>query len=233
VAEPDGISRSWSDLHRLRASFDAPLGVAARAAMRGLARSLGATAVPLCARALAGDAERRAYAVELLRAIAAVAYGRVVDELRAVVARPASDDAKLTALALLAELGDETTTGALRRSAPGDAPVSRWPASPISSTSPAEIASAADLLVSRLGARRAGRVRRGVLRGRSRSRARSSATSWPARVDLDVNARGELGARDRAAQADDARRATAAVPRPGPWGAPRSWSACATPTAAT
>ncbi|MBP8809770.1 MAG: hypothetical protein KBG48_14935 [Kofleriaceae bacterium] len=190
MAEPDGISRSWSDLHRLRASFDAPLGVAARAAMRGLARSLGATAVPLCARALAGDAERRAYAVELLRAIAAVAYGRVVDELRAVVARPASDDAKLTALALLAELGDETTTA--RFADPRQVHRQSLARFADQLDTPAEIASAADLLVSRLGADELVEFVEAFSEA-DPERARQLGDELAGRVDLDVAARGELG----------------------------------------
>lgn len=189
MAEPDGISRSWSDLHRLRASFDAPPVPRVRGELRAVARRLGATAVPLCARALASDGERRSWAVELLRAIAERDRPRVVAELRAVVERPASDEAKLVALALLAELGDETTTA--RFADPRQARQQSLARFADQLASPAEIASAADLLVTRMGADELVEFVEAFSEA-DPERARALGDELAARVDLDVTARGEL-----------------------------------------
>ena len=108
----EGISGSWAGLHRLRASFDKPRTRAEERVLVDDARVLGATAVPLCARELASTtcADHRAWAVTLLRALAETSGDRVRAALREVAAGTAADDAKLAALGLLAELGDETAT---------------------------------------------------------------------------------------------------------------------------
>ena len=189
VSGSDGISRSWIDLHRVRASFDAPRTVADEHAVRAIARALGATAVPLCARELSSPPPRRAWALALLRVIAQVADDRVRAALRAVAAEAASDEAKLAALALLAELGDEATTARFadpRR-------MHRQSLARFASqlATPAEVASAADLLVSRLPP---GEIVEFVeaFSEADPERARELGDELAARVDLDLAARGEL-----------------------------------------
>jgi hypothetical protein len=143
------FSGSWARLHRLQASF---AGAArTRAEERSLladARALGATAVPACLRALRGPLASRPWVVSVLRAVAEAAPERVRTGLRELTDGVAADDVKLSALSLLAELGDETATARFadpvevhRRS------LARFAAQ---LGTPADVASAAELLVSRL-----------------------------------------------------------------------------------
>jgi hypothetical protein len=187
-AVSDGISRSWNDLHRLRASFGAPRSRVDDQVMRGVARALGATAVPLCARELGGAAARRAWAVALLRVIAQVAGERVRVELRAVVAG-GGDEAKLAALSLLAELGDETATAQFED--PREVHKQSLAKFASQLASPAEIASAADLLVSRLPPEEIVELLE-AFSETDPDRARALGDELAARVDLDVSARGEV-----------------------------------------
>lgn len=189
MSGPDRISRSWGDLHRLRSSFERARSRAEEHELRAVARALGPTAVPLCARELAGAPERRAWALTLLRAIAQVADERVRTELRALAARDAADGAKLAALALLAELGDEETTAhfADPRQAHRES-LARF-ASQLAT--PAEIASAADLLVSRLPPDEIVEFVE-AFSETDPERARALGDELAARVDLDLAARGEL-----------------------------------------
>ena len=189
VTGTDGISRSWGDLHRLRASFGVVRTRADEAGLRAMARSLGATAVPLCARELGDDPERRAWAIELLRTIAQVADERVKAELRALTERPCADAAKLAALALLAELGDETATARFRD--PKQMHQESLARFARQLATPAEVASAADLLVSRLGADELVEFVEAFSEA-DPDRARALGDELAARVDLDVAARGEL-----------------------------------------
>ncbi|MBK9032368.1 MAG: hypothetical protein IPL61_13830 [Myxococcales bacterium] len=189
MSGPDGISRSWVDLHRLRASFGAARTRADEATLRALARTLGATAVPLCARELAGGPERRTWAIELLRTIAQVADERVKIELRTLAGRDSADDAKFAALALLAELGDETTTA--RFQDPRQMHQQSLERFARQLATPAEVASAADLLMSRLGTEQLVEFVE-AFSETDPERARELGDELAARVDLDVAARGEL-----------------------------------------
>ncbi len=143
------ISGSWARLHRLQASFAAVARSRAdeRAALAD-ARALAATAVPACLRALGGPTAGRAWVVTVLRAVAEVAPDRVVAGLRALIDGPVADDVKLTVLSLLAELGDETATARFA----DPLAVHKQSLARFESQlgSPADVASAAELLVSRL-----------------------------------------------------------------------------------
>jgi hypothetical protein len=104
---------TFEKLHRLAASFAAPRSSARDRATLRLAVELGAIAVPCCARELAGLVPaRRAWARELLGAIAiepepgGPGEDRVRRAVRDLLEGPATDDAKIDALALLAELGE-------------------------------------------------------------------------------------------------------------------------------
>ena len=143
------ISGSWARLHRLQATFAA--GTRTRAEERAAladARALGATAVPSCLRGLRGPAAGRAWVIAVLRAVAEGAPERVRAGLRTLTDGAAADDVKLAALSLLAELGDETATA--RFADPIE--VHRQSLARFESQlgSPADIASAAELLISRL-----------------------------------------------------------------------------------
>ncbi len=122
--QADPARESFSDLRRLADTFTSlastasPVAPAAAVRVAGvpvtqsaigrLARRLGATAVPLLARELAqGEPRRREVARDALAAIAATpARGRVIAALRDATLAAPSDDAKVCALGLLAELGE-------------------------------------------------------------------------------------------------------------------------------
>src|SRR4051812_21641505 len=71
-----------------------------------LVRRLGATAIPLLGRELQQrDARRRDAALGALAVVAMVARDRVVSELRTIATSAESDEPKVDALGLLAELG--------------------------------------------------------------------------------------------------------------------------------
>ncbi len=128
-------------------SFGEPRSTATARAVVRIALALGEVAVPCCARELASrDQERRAWARTLLRAIADDHVDRVRREARAVADR-AEDDAKVDALALLAELGDLATA---RFDDPGamQARSARQLAGHL--TSPDRVASAASLVLDEL-----------------------------------------------------------------------------------
>ncbi len=145
----DTLSGSWARLHRLQASLAAvgPSRADQRAALVD-ARALGATAVPACLRALRASGTAKAWVATVLRAIAEVAPERVRAGLLELTTGAAPDEAKLIALSLLAELGDETATArfadplAVHRQS-----LARFEAQ---LTTPADVASAAELLMSRL-----------------------------------------------------------------------------------
>lgn len=143
------ISGSWARLHRLQASLAADERTRAdeRAALAD-ARALGATAVPACVRALRAVTGDRAWVITVLRAVAEVAPDRVRAGLRELTDGGAPDDSKLAALSLLAELGDETATARFT----DPIAVHRQSLARFESQlgSPADVASAAELLLSRL-----------------------------------------------------------------------------------
>lgn len=185
------ISGSWAGLHRLRASFDGPRTRSEERVLLEEARDLGATAVPLCARELAAatTAERRAWAVALLRALAETSGDRVCAALRALAGGTAGDDAKLAALGLLAELGDETATASF-----ADPDLIHQKSLERFATqldTPADVASAADLLMSRLEPEDIIEFIESFADA-SPDGARRLADELCARVDLDFAARSEL-----------------------------------------
>jgi hypothetical protein len=173
----------------VRASFAAPRTRVEEASLRAIARSLGATVVPLCVRELPGPPPRRAWALDLLRAVAQVADERVRIALREFAGRAGHDEATLAALALLAELGDEATAG--RFDDPHQMHQQSLARFAHQLVSPAEIASAADLLVSRLAPDELVEFVEAFSEA-DPDRACALGDELAARVDLDVNARGEL-----------------------------------------
>jgi hypothetical protein len=96
-------------LRRLASSFDEPPSRSRDRTVLRLALELGAIAVPCCARELAGPtAARRLRARALLGALADAHEDRVRRAVRELLEGPAPDDAKIDALALLADLGEVT-----------------------------------------------------------------------------------------------------------------------------
>jgi len=217
------ISSSWAGLHRLRASFTAARTRADERTLRELARTLGATAVPLCVRELAGGAERRVWAIELLREIAEVAGDRVRAALRTVAgtdpvaAGPAlDDDTKLVVLALLAELGDDTATA--RFADPERVHRQSLARFANQLDTAADVASAAELLISRLSADEILQFIEAFAET-SPDGARRLSDELCARIDLDVTARGELArvtAALRIPRPPARERSIAAAPEPAP-----------------
>ncbi len=191
VTGVSGVSSSWAGLHRLHASFDRPRTRAEERVLLDDARSLGATAVPLCARELSGatQLERRIWAIALLRVLAENTGDRVRAALRELTAGPATDDGKLAAVGLLAELGDETATATF--SDPDRVHQQSLVRFATQLDTPADVASAADLLVSRLDGDAIVEFVE-TLAAASPDSARRLADELCARVDLDVAARSEL-----------------------------------------
>ncbi|HVV87882.1 MAG TPA: hypothetical protein VHE35_32805, partial [Kofleriaceae bacterium] len=187
------ISGSWARLHRLQASFTA--AGRTRAEERVVladARALGATAVPACLRALRGPAAGRPWVVTVLRAVAEVAGARVRAGLRELTdggAGAVADDVKLAALSLLAELGDESATA--RFADPVE--VHRQSLARFESQlgTPADVASAAELLVSRLAPSALVEFVEAFAEA-CPDGARRLGEELCARVDLDVQARLEV-----------------------------------------
>ncbi len=188
-----GVSGSWAGLHRLRASFNAPRTRGDERVLLDEARALGATAVPLCVRELIADAgddpSRRPWAAALLRAAAESAGERVRAALHEVAGGAAPDEAKLAALGLLAELGDETATA--RFADPDRIHKQSLARFATQLDTAADVASAADLLVSRLSPEEIVEFVEAFAET-SPDGARRLADELCARVDLDVGARGEL-----------------------------------------
>jgi tetratricopeptide (TPR) repeat protein len=108
---------SFMALQALARSFGAPH--AARCDRERLhdIRELGATALPLCLREVAGaDDDRRTWAAELLIALSddESLRPRIIASLRELAAADGDDEAKVSILALLAELGEPTTAATFR-----------------------------------------------------------------------------------------------------------------------
>ncbi|HUQ08171.1 MAG TPA: hypothetical protein VM261_37005 [Kofleriaceae bacterium] len=186
----EGISGSWAGLHRLRASFDGPRTRTEERVLLEEARDLGATAVPLCVRELASaTGDRRTWAITLLRALAEPAGERVRAGLRELAGSAAGDDAKLAALGLLAELGDETATA--KFADPDRIHQKSLERFATQLDTAADVASAADLLVSRMEPEEIIEFVESFAEA-SPEGARRLADELCARVDLDVSARSEL-----------------------------------------
>lgn len=147
---------AFADLRRLADALAAletrTLRAAATRSIEQLAGKLDALAVPLLVRTLSGTPVAREAARHALVALAArlSARPRVLEALRAVIAEHASDDTKVCALGLLAELGAPETAkfsdpiAIQRRSALALA---------AQLETPSDIANAADLMVRKLGDR--------------------------------------------------------------------------------
>ena len=184
------VSGSWARLHRLQGSFAAL--ARSRTDERALladARALGATAVPVCLRALGGPSAGRPWVLALLRAVAEVAPERVRLGLRSLTDGGAADDVKLAALSLLAELGDETATARFA----DPIQVHRQSLARFESQlgTAADVASAAELLVSRLAPAALVEFVEAFAEA-CPDGARRLGDELVARVELDVQARLEL-----------------------------------------
>lgn len=155
---------AFADLRRLAEWFETAPG-ALPARIERLTRRLGTLAIPMLGRELGGtDPGRREAARGALLALARAdrdgrsggataeparprVRARVIDELRAVAARAPTDDAKVCALGVLAELGEHATArfadppAMQRRSALALA---------AQLDTPADVASAADLMIRQL-----------------------------------------------------------------------------------
>ena len=144
---------AFDDLRRLadwvaRSGADHPSG-SATVQFERLARRLGVTAVPLLGRALRDvNPVRREIARRALAMLATTpARARVIVELRGVATDASGDDAKVSALGLLSELGEHA---AARFSDP--TAIQRRSALALAAQleTPADVASAADLMVRQL-----------------------------------------------------------------------------------
>jgi len=146
------MTDALGQLRRLAASFSGHRKADDERALLRVAGALGPVAVPTCLRQLrSADPAARQWARSLLAAIAAVAADhrdRVVRGTRELLTGDAGDEAKVDALGLLAELGE---TSAPTRFSDPEA-IQRRSVSQLAAHlgSPAEIASAADLLLAQL-----------------------------------------------------------------------------------
>lgn len=161
VSSPMAADGAFADLRRLAEWFEtAPGAPGARTErieptehIERMVRRLGALAVPLLGRQLRGaDPRRRDAARDALASLAragdaAGVRARVIDELRGTAARAAIDDARVCALGLLAELGEQATAQLADPSA-----MQRRSALALAAQleDPADVASAADLMIRQL-----------------------------------------------------------------------------------
>jgi tetratricopeptide (TPR) repeat protein len=193
---------TFSKLQRLAAGFE-DATAASRAAIR-LATALGPIAVPCCVRELAGDDPgRRQRAIVLLGSIAEHHGDRVRRALAALAAGDAHDDAKVDALALLAELGAPEAHARFA----DPARVQRRSVEQLAThlASPAEIASATALVVDALDPDAIVDLVEGMVDAAPVA-ARRLAGELTARVDVDPALRSEVRriAAPLALSADDA-----------------------------
>lgn len=154
---------AFADLRKLAEWFEGAEGVSWTRIER-ITRRLGPLAVPLLGRELRGaDPRRRDAARDALAYLArigterspsegwsgAAVRSRVIQELRGVAARAESDDAKVSALGLLSELGEHATARFADPSA-----MQRRSALALAAQldTPANVASTADLMIQQLGA---------------------------------------------------------------------------------
>ena len=147
-----GMSDSFTLLQRLSGSFAQAdrLNASHRRSAIRWARALGSTAVPLCARELEADDESRAsWAFTLLLELSdAGLRERVCEAMRKVAAGAASDRAKLRALAMLADLGEESVDARLADPQAARAESMKKLANSLSTQ--VEIAQAASMIVAQL-----------------------------------------------------------------------------------
>jgi Tfp pilus assembly protein PilF len=117
---PGGRAAAFLALRDLADSFVEVRSERRKRELRSLAASVGSVAIPLCLRQLGGsDADHRAWAAELLETIARGGGGaleaRVLAELHRLAGEGGlGDDAKVSVLSLLAELGQPTTAASFR-----------------------------------------------------------------------------------------------------------------------
>jgi hypothetical protein len=143
------VDGAFADLRKLADWFARP-GPATTLQIVRITRRLGRAAVPLLGRALRSeDAVRREAAREALAVLATTeARARVIGELRTVTLDTSVDESKVCALGLLAELGER---GEARFTDP--TAIQRRSALALASQldTPADVASAADMMVRQLG----------------------------------------------------------------------------------
>jgi tetratricopeptide (TPR) repeat protein len=144
---------AFRDLRKLADWFAAGTHTSIEPRIERLVQRLGATAIPLLGRELCGgDAGRREAAREALEAIAgldAIARARVTAELYAITDGGAPDDAKVVALGLLSELGERAD---VRFADPTAIRIRSAIALAQHLETPADVASAADLMIHQLDA---------------------------------------------------------------------------------
>ena len=186
---------TFADLRRLSESISS---LGSRASVRTavqierITRRLGVTAVPLLGRALRqANAIRREAARDALAVLATTAgRDRVIVELRCVASDASADEAKVCALGLLAELGEH---GAARFSDPPA--IQRRSALALAAQleTPADVASAADMMVRQLTDDDALQMLE-VLHDAAPRPAHRLATELAMRLDLDVEQRARIAA---------------------------------------
>lgn len=205
---------SFVDLRRLREWFAAIATSATRATIsieRVVAR-LGATCVPLLGRELCAiDPRRRAAARDALAQLATTpARARVIAELNQVAASAPGDDAKASALGLLAELG---APGIARFHDPSA--IQRRCALALAArlASPADVAAAAELVVGQLADTDLPRLLE-VMAETAPAGARALAAELGARLDVPAELRARLAETPIAAGAGEPTPPTPRPPRP-------------------
>ncbi len=204
---------TFADLRRLADLIRGP--VVLRSAQRErliaqLCRSLGTIAVPVLGRAVrdgTGNAREAARGALALLADDLTTRARVIDELRTLAFVADTDEAKVTALGLLAELGEH---GAAQFSDP--IAIQRRSALALASQldSPGDVANAADLMVRQLDDDDTVQMIE-VLRDAAPSAARRLARELAVRLDLDPAQRSRIASIALAIEVDDPR---ARTPRP-------------------
>ncbi len=209
-------SNAFADLRKL-ADWFGNLGGGAPSPVIGvdrLVRRLGATSIPLLGRELQNsDPRRRDAALGALAIVATLARDRVVSELRTIATTAQTDEPKVNALGLLAELGVKSAA----RFHDPDA-MQRRSAHELAHRldSAAEIASAAELMIRQLAADELVQLL-GVMAQSTPAAARCLASELAVRLDLD----GELRERAVAAVDDGHREGIDLVAPPAPARAPR------------
>lgn len=149
-------------------------------------RRLGATCVPLLGRELTSlDAKRREAARTALAHVAQDCKARVVAELRSIAGSDLPDDIKVSALGLLAELGERSTAKFTDPSA-----IQRRSALALASQldNPTDVAAAADMMVHRMTDDEMVQLLE-VMTGASAGAAYHLAMELCARLDVDVDTR--------------------------------------------
>jgi len=188
-AAADGTA--FVDLRRIAdwfSSLRAPRSTPALSIER-VVRRLGATCVPLLGRELTSvDAKRREAARTALAHVAQDCKPRVVAELRRIAGSEVPDDIKVTALGLLAELGERSSATFTDPTA-----IQRRSALALASQldNPTDVAAAADMMVHQMGDDEMVQLL-DVMAGASSGAAYHLAMELCARLDVDVQTRDRI-----------------------------------------